>query len=391
MKHPRLDLGDPVVAAVSAPNETRWGFTQFPALSRLPDGRILLYYADTEDASETHGHRAPALISDDDGETWQPFTGEPDPIRPHYAITEVYDGEFLVIPSIRYFNVKEAGIPLPEPVAETYVYGPLFTYRATDFPPEVLEHFRWLDARRWHPETGRWEDEKVEYGTTDLLVWKREGSDLLPRTFFERPALRHRGELLYADYRVRYALEDGLVARKGATDLMVSLDNGHSFEHRSVVGVDRTGRDLMGEPTLAETSEGGLVCVLRKTDHDQKPMVITWSGDGGRTWDDPVEFCEFGVFPCLQRLRSGPLVLSYGRPGVHVRVSWDGTGRDWSDPFALIAGDPEDTQRHSCGYTSLLELSEGALLIAYSDFKYKDAEGIGRKAILTRRIAVEEN
>jgi len=249
MKTSKLDLSDPVVAAVSAPNETRWGFTQFPALSRLPDGRILLCYADAEDASETHGNSAPALVSADEGENWVAFAGEPNPVRPHYAITAAYQDEFFAVPSIRYFDLKETAITLPEPVAESFVYGPLYTYRVTDFPPEVLEHFRWLDARRWTPETRRWVDEKVEYETKDLLCWRRKDSDLLPRAFFERPALRHRGEILYADYRVRYALEDGFVAEKGGTDLMASKDNGRSFERRAVVGVDRTGRDLMGEPT----------------------------------------------------------------------------------------------------------------------------------------------
>ena len=385
---PNIKLSDPVVAAVSAPDEERWGYTQFPALSRLPDGRIMLCYADAEDASETHGEPAPALVSADDGESWVPFSEKPDPVRPHSAITEAYDGEFFAVPAIHYFNVKKAGVALPEPVAESFVYGPLYTYRVADFPPKVLEHFRWLDARRWTPETGCWVDEKVEYDTRIFSAGGRKDSDLLPRAFFERPALRHRGEILYADYRVRYALEGGFVAAKGGTDLMASSDNGRSFEHRSVIGVDRTGRDLMGEPTLAETSEGNLICVIRKTDHEQKPMIITGSEDGGQTWTDPVEFCEFGVFPCLQKLESGPLVLSYGRPGVHLRISPDGNARDWSDPLTLIPGDPAETGRYSCGYTSLLELSDDTVLIAYSDFEHMDSEGAQRKAILTRQVTV---
>ena len=386
MKSPQVELSEPVVAAVSAPDETRWGHTQFPALARLPDGRIQLCFADAEDASETHGEIAPALVSSDGGESWSPFAGPPGATRPHFAITEAFDGEFFAVPSIHYFNVKTAGIALPEPVATAHVYGTVYTYRASDFPAEVLEHFRWLDCRRWRPETGRWEEDRIEYDAANLLVWRREGSDLLPRSFFERPALRHRGELLYADYRVRYALEDGFIPAKGGTDIMASRDNGRSFEHRAVAAVDRTGRDLMGEPTLAETADGALVCVVRKTDQEQKPMAITWSRDAGRTWEEPRELCEFGVFPCLLKLTAGPLVLSYGRPGVHLRISPDGNGRDWSAPFTLIPGDPAETGRYSCGYTSLLELADDSLLIAYSDFEYREASGTRRKAILTRRI-----
>ena len=61
-----MKLGDPIVAAVSDVGETRWGFHQFPNLSRLPDGRIVLTWANAADASETHGHPAPCCVSRDD-------------------------------------------------------------------------------------------------------------------------------------------------------------------------------------------------------------------------------------------------------------------------------------------------------------------------------------
>lgn len=264
--HPTLEFGESVVAAFSAPGETRWGHTQFPALSPLPDGRILLIYADAEDASETHGDPAPALVTADAGATWQPFADDLVPSRPHYAITAALDGEFFTVPSIHYFDVEREGVPLPAPVAESNVYGPVYTYRLADLPAKVRQHFANLQARRWRPATQRWEDTIITYDTQDLLVWRRENSTLLPRTFFERPATRLGPELFYADYRVRYALADGHIPAKGGTHLMVSSDNGRSFHPRSVVGVDRSGRDLMGEAALAATADGGLVCIMRKTD-----------------------------------------------------------------------------------------------------------------------------
>lgn len=383
-----LDFGEPVVAAVSAPGETRWGYTQFPSLSPLPDGRILLVYADAEDASETHGDPAPALVTADEGVTWQPFVDRLVPSRPHYSITAAHGGEFLTVPSIHYFDVEREGVTWPAPVAECYVYGSIYTYRAEDFPAKVRRHFAHLEARRWRPATQSWEDTTITYDTQDLLVWRREGSSLLPRTFFERPATRHRGELFYADYRVRYALPDGHIPAKGGTHLMVSSDNGRSFHPRSVVGVDRSGRDLMGEAALAETAAGGLVCVMRKADHEQKPMAIAHSADAGHTWSAPVELGTFGVFPYLLRLPSGPLVLSYGRPGVWLQVSAEGCGRQWSDPVPVIAGDHGAGQAHSCGYTSMHLTGPDSLLLAYSDFQHRAADGTVRKAILTRRVTV---
>jgi hypothetical protein len=387
---PPLKLGEPVVVAVSAPNETRWGFTQFPAYSPLPDGRILLVYADAEDASETHGGDAPSFVSADQGETWTRFTNDLVPSRPHFSVTPAYDGEFLVIPAIRYLNVQEANVTLPKPVSEAYVYGPFYTYRVGDFSPEVQDYYRNLSARRWIPAIKQWQDETITYQTKDLLAWRRENSDVMPRTFFERPALKHKGELMYADYRVRYATEDGHYPSKGGTNLMVSNDNGRSFTKRSIVALDLNGQDLFGEPALEATTDGGLVAVIRRADHEQKPMAICFSKDDGHTWTAPADFCNFGVFPYLIRLPSNLLVVSYGRPGVWLRFNLDGNGRDWTDPVCLIPGDASTILNHTCGYTSMHVLGPRSFLVTYSDFDHRDADGTPRKAIISRRVDLDD-
>jgi hypothetical protein len=73
--------------------------------------------------------------------------------------------------------------------------------------------------------------------------------------------------------------------------------------------------------------------------------------------------------------------------GVHLKFSADGTGRKWTKPVSLIPAKGKWTEL-SCGYTSLLAVGEGEFLIAYSDFKHRDAKGKVRKAILVRRIKV---
>jgi len=383
---PKLQLGKPVVVAVSAPNETRWGFTQFPSFSPLPDGRILLVYADDEDASETHGSRAPGFVSADQGATWAPFKDELIPSRPHFSVTPAYNGEFFTVPSVHYHNVKTAGTVLPHPVSEAYVYGPLYSYRVADFDAEVGAYFAGLKSQRWTPDNPHWYNDTIHYETKNLLAWKRAGSDLLPRTFFERPCLQHRGELLYADYRVRYATKDGHYPKKGGTSLMVSTDNGHSFTNRAIIALDLTGKDLHGEPALEQTSDGGLVSVLRRTDHEQKPMAISYSHDAGHTWTEPKDFCEFGVFPFLVHLSAGGLVVSYGRPGVWLRFNPDGKGHNWSEPVCITAGDHKQLGNHTCGYTGMYVLGPRSFLLTYSDFDYRDTDGVPRKAIISRRI-----
>ncbi len=387
----KMDMGTPIVAAVSEVGETRWGFHQFPNMTRLPDGAILLTWADAEDASETHGRPAPALCSRDQGRSWSVFEGEPRPTRPHFCISEVFDGDYLTMPSAPYLNVAQAGWTMPAPCSTADVYGVTRGYRVADLPSPVRAYYEQIPCLRWTPERQRWQIGEVHYDPERLLAWKRDNSDVLPRTFFERPLLKHNGDLLYADYRVRYALKDGTIPSKGATHLMASGDNGRSFQQRATIAADVSGQDLYGEPQLSPTADGRLVCVIRKTDQQQKPMAIAWSSDNGHTWSAPRELFTFGVWPCVRLLKCGALVLSYGRPGVHLRIDASGTGEHWSEPATLIEGSHREIMKHTCGYTCLLALDARSFLIAYSDFRHRDAAGQVRKAILVRRVTLSES
>lgn len=62
-----LVLHDPVPVAVSEPGEKRWGFHQFPAISRLPGGRLLVTFNDRPDRDEAYGTPGPAYVSSDSG------------------------------------------------------------------------------------------------------------------------------------------------------------------------------------------------------------------------------------------------------------------------------------------------------------------------------------
>jgi hypothetical protein len=382
----KILLNDPVVAAVSEPGEKRWGYYQFPALTRLPDGRILLLFADAEDASETHGLPAPAFVSEDEGGSWKTYHGEVKPTRPHFSISEVFDGEFLSMPALPYFDIEKEGVALPDPISDSHVYGKLYTYMLDDFPQKVKSYFSVIPGRRWTPATGKWQAVEVRYDPANRLAWKRENSSVLPRPFFERPIIKYKDELMYADYRVRFTLDDGRVAPKGGTHLMVSKDNGRSFVRRSTIAIDPDGKDLFGEPTISATADGRLLAVMRRSDHEQKSMAAAWSEDSGFTWTPPRKLFDFGVFPCLHLMDTGALVLSYGRPGVHIAVSQNGGGEKWDILQTIIKGNPKIVSDHTCGYTSLLATGPDSLLLAYSDFDYTLEDGNQHKAITVQRI-----
>ena len=421
MKGKRLRFSEPVVVTRSEAGETRWGYHQFPALTRLPDGRILLSYANAEDASESHGLRAPAFVSDN-GREWIPHSAEPRCVRPHFSISPLGDGDYLTCAAEAYFDVvlgrpkadadstrfgKTAGDTadhsrttssateaeiaalLPDPAAIADVYGTLFTYRCSELPEPIRRDLGVLPAKRFEAKSGAWRSDHIDYDMNDRLAWRRAGSTLLPRPFFERSLVSYHDELFYPDYRVRFALPDGRIPPKGCTWLMVSSDGGRTFRRRSLVAADPSGHDLHGEPVLAMTSDDSLVCVVRRADHVQKPMSITWSRDAGRTWTPTLDLFSYGVFPCLLRLKCGALLLSFGRPGVHVAVSQDGLGMVWEEVETIVRGDHTQVQLHTCGYTSLLEIDENRALIAYSEFYAASQACDARKTICVREVEVE--
>jgi hypothetical protein len=386
------EIGAPVVVALSRVGEKRWGFHQFPALSRLPDGRIICMFNKQKDAVAAYGGAAAKRVSDDGGASWKTMRGAGlTLIAPHSAVSEVFDGEYLCVRPTPAFDAKANKVALPKPVGVFRSYVNNNQYMLSDFPKKVRDHFATLPALRWTPKTKKWTKTTVKYDTRGMLLWARDKGDerfLLPRTWFERRLLKVGKELMYADYRANYLLDDGTPPKHRASVLMVSTDNGRSFQRRSTIAHDPRGKDLMGEPRLSLNARGELVCILRRTHHVQKPMAITHSKDGGRTWSKPRTLMKFGVWPSMTRLENGVMALSFGRPGVYLSFSPNGGGRTWTEPIAIRKPGRGHVMKETCGYSSIITLDANSFLLAYSDFKHKDKDGKQRKAILTRKITV---
>ena len=154
-------LSDPVVAALSTPDEKRWGVHQFPTLGRLPDESILLTYSDAEDASESHGFPCPAHVSCDEGRTWTKHRGSPVALRPHFALSSVYRGEHLTMAAQPHLDCAAEGIEFPEPVATAEVYSKAHSYRCSDFPQAVRDYFGCIPAKRWKPDGRGWREDLI--------------------------------------------------------------------------------------------------------------------------------------------------------------------------------------------------------------------------------------
>jgi hypothetical protein len=127
--------------------------------------------------------------------------------------------------------------------------------------------------------------------------------------------------------------------------VMVSHDEGLNWTVRSTVAagdvIDPSGPvDGIAEGAMARVADGSFLMILRNGSY--APLSYTRSTDNGLTWSAPQELAIGAaaeplesIFPTLQLLPTGQLVLLVGRPGLVMTVSADGLGDDWSTPVGL--------------------------------------------------------
>jgi hypothetical protein len=135
-----------------------------------------------------------------------------------------------------------------------------------------------------------------------------------------------------------------------------STDGGIHWNIVSTIAYDpEAGPEGYCEPTVARTSDGSLLCVMRIGSN--KPLYQSRSADDGLTWSvperlpGPEEEHTHSVLPALRLLPDGMLVLSYGRPNTRLLLSADGTGERWTS-FA------ETFQGTTTGYTGIAVTGE---------------------------------
>lgn len=268
--------------------------------------RIIAMYPAHSDAADTAGNEL--VASDDGGRSWQDFQAHnPMPDAPSFFMTRLRDGSLLAINYHGYANDNRH-----ESVIESAV--------STD------------DGHTWTTREG------VMSAPADLAPYA-----------CERPAgctaiVQVHNVVEGADgtlYQSAYGKYDG--DPKYRQLLLTSTDGGLNWGVRSTVAFDPDllpdkGYEGPCEGALVRTGEHSFLMVMRTGSY--LPMYAARSDDDGRTWSGLEQLRTTGnhpvssVYPTLERLGDGSLVLLAGRPGESLLRSTD-EGATWSEPVRI--------------------------------------------------------
>ncbi len=387
----KLTFGEPSIVAMGPTYaEAGWGTHQFPAIRRLPDGRIACSYHIVQDTCEDYGKENGWAISDDDGRTWRAVTPEELPaVKARFGVR---------LPSGRYLR----GIThRPWPISDE-LHAELtkkmgrrkFTLGAEEVPD--LFPKTWTFAISG-PDSLEEEVFDCELDYPGMTIGLAKGTIIRPMPFGPLRVApdgsvwlpyychgRNPENLGYTSYYACYFFQ--------------STDEGRSFHLKSWIQYlpdtnefkDAFTTEGFCEPDICWQPDGSMLCLMRTGSFT--PSYLARSTDGGLTWSKPVMFDRCGVLPQLQPLACGVTIATYGRPGLFARATADPAGLEWDPPYELMEyiDHFERNWEHSCYYTRMIPMDDRTALMAYSDFGVPDEKGVPRKTILVRTIHVEE-
>jgi hypothetical protein len=182
-----------------------------------------------------------------------------------------------------------------------------------------------------------------------------------------------------------YGVWEGDVARRSV--VVQSTDEGKTWTYLSTLCDPPTVEAVTGyenqgceEASLVRLADGRLFSIFRTKSRGM--LLQSWSSDEGKTWTRPVSAGVGSVLPKLLLLSNGVLACSYGRPGVHLMFSLDGTGREWTHHTEV----PLEGRASTC-YTDMLEMEPGEILLVF-DTSYTNSWRRGEVDVRLARVSV---
>ena len=342
-----ITVGQPFTIAKSE-NYLSWGYWCFPVLQQCANGDLLLGFNTGEDAFLSTPVGTNFYCSHDGGKTWNP-----DQTWNQKSLSARVRASFLIYNCQTPFLDGAGGLSgfcnLADGTCITYFY---LTMRAQT--PALFVDSMWTSP----DGGGTWQRPvDVEFAVPGMA------QDALGRG----QAIWHSSVQLTNGNLVTVA--HTLFAGEGKLRVIAlgSSDKGRSWGYLATVAYDpNINTEGFTEPIVCQTAPGSLICFMRT--EGGNPMYQSFSNDGGRTWTQPRQAGVNGVAPDMRLLSNGVLACSYGRPGVNIMFSLDGTGNGWTNYTTIFSG-------NSTSYTSFAEVAPGRLLFVFDSINFQDAPG----------------
>lgn len=426
-----MKISDPIL--VYAPemkgNVTKWGAYAIPRMWRDKNGELVIRFNGEADSADTNSmHCLPNLyfVSRDDGETWE---SKPDGENIYdISILTGIDSPYLTLkngeklffqykkncaPIENLTAIKEIEHPCGEAIMRSYFYG--------DIPNEC----KGVSIGKIDKNGNTHLTEiNIDFPEREILVnykAKTEKGDYvevpqyIQPHIFKLPYISSLNQLSDGTLVGLCTGQNPKISDRYSSELYLveSTDGGKTFKKRATVAGGKNnlpygfGGDG-GEVSLAVDSEGNLFAVMRMDlsihpDFDEDKVwgtYFTASFDGGYTWEKPREISDSSVTPHIVALKNDILLVIYGRPGVHCKVSHD-KGKTWSESHSIIGktlaeernmgrNDAESKYFDSCSYSNTFveKVSDDTVIVCYNNLKYPDKNGVNTKACFVRKITV---
>lgn len=412
-----------------------WGVYALPRLWREKGGELVVRFNGEEDCADTDRMFVlPNLFfrSFDEGESWEivengeeiydisVWTG----INPPYLTLK--NGKKIAVKSKKGCKSIK-GIPCKAEFIPPNKEGIVRVYEYKDIPEECKGIFLEIVEPNGDisqtpinydfPERGVHVNAQALVENITVPVFKPV-EELIQPYIFKSPYFSGLTELPDGTLLAVCGGQNPSVTDRFCTDvyLVESLDGGVTWKKRATIADGNDGCVPFGyggdghELSLTRAENGDLLCVMRMEmsvceEGVEPPMfdaMLSISSDNGYTWSQPKAVADSSVTPHVIALKDGIVVMIYGRPGVHFKVSQN-NGKTWSESYSIIGktleeelkagrslGDIKYFDTSSYSNTFVEKVSDDTVIVLYNDMKYDDGTGRPTKAGLVKKITVKK-